>query len=260
MNKFKNNLKKILIVTDIIHDKIKYSKINKKNFMNKFLKKKYIFNGMKDSKSINKVITYIAPFDKIISLEFETVIDIDEVMLEENKTIDFSLENNKSKISIDNLVKEINFYINGVDKFSPNIYQEFNFIIDINNDDEFNFNYHNKFKIISWNLELKKYFCLIWKVLENIYLEFKQYKKNISSSNYLNISSFIENDFDNSDLQIYFNNFGEQINMLIILMLDIKKIFESIDNDKYLLAANTINIIIDKYLFILNFIINTIIF
>ena len=179
MNKFKNNLKKILIVTDIIHDKIKYSKINKKNFMNKFLKKKYIFNGMKDSKSINKVITYIAPFDKIISLEFETVIDIDEVMLEENKTIDFSLKNNKSKISIDNLVKEINFYINGVDKFSPNIYQEFNFIIDINNDDEFNFNYHNKFKIISWNLELKKYFCLIWKVLENIYLEFKQYKKKI---------------------------------------------------------------------------------
>ena len=146
---------------------------------------------MNDSNSINKVIIYKSPFDKIISLEFKSLIDIDEVMLEENKNINFSSEYNKSNISIDDLVKKINFYIEGVNKFLPNIYQEFNFILDKNNDEEINFNYHNKFKIISWNLELKKYFCLIWKVLENIYLEFREYKKNTSYSNYSNIFNYI---------------------------------------------------------------------
>lgn len=255
MNNIKNNLKKILIVTDIIHDKIQYSKINKKNFLNKFEKtNNKIFTGMNDSKLINKVITLTSPFDKIISLEFKTIIDIDEVMLEENKNIDFSSDYNNSNISIDDLVKKINSYIKGVNNLLPNIYQEFDFILDKNNQDELNFNNLNKFKIISWNLELKKYFCLIWKVLENLYLEFNKYKKNTSYLNYSNIFSFIEEDFDNSDLQMHFNNFGKQINTIIILMLEIQKIFEFTDKNKNLLATNTIDIITDKYLFILNFI------
>jgi hypothetical protein len=255
MNEFKNNLKKIMFVTDVIHNKIKFSKINKKNFLNKFKKTNdHIFNGMNNSTLINKVITYTSPFDKTISLEFKTIIDIDDVMLEQNKKIDFTSNYNNSNISIDDLIIKINSYIQGINKLSPNIYQEFDFIINKNNQDELNFNHLNKFIIITWNLELKKYFCLIWKVLENLYLEFDQYKKNISYSNYSNVVNFVEEDLNNSSFQIYFNNFGTQINMLIILMIEIKKIFESIDDNKYLLAANTIDTILDKYLFILNFI------
>ena len=251
------NLKKILIISEVICDKIKNSILIRKNFNEKYKKTNRVtLSGMNNGIDIKPVITYQSPFDKPIELSFKTDIDVDNLILEENyKSITFESNLN---LPLDNLIKNINSYIKNVKELNPNIYQEFNVLIEKKNTEEIIFNNQNKFKIIEWNLELKKFFCLIWKVLEKIYIEFNIYKKNISSSIITNnILSFLENelDFTNSNLKLNFNNFGKQIDLIIIIFIGIKNIFDSVDNDKNLLSFNTINTITDKYIFSLNYII-----
>jgi hypothetical protein len=251
------NFKKILIISEVISNKIKKSILIKKNFNEKYEKtNKITLSGMNNVTDIKPVITYKSPFDKPIELKFKTDIDVDNLILEENyKSITF--ESNPD-LTIDNLIKNINIYIDNVKELNPNIYQEFNVLIDKKNTEEIIFNDLNKYKIIEWNLELKKFFCLIWKILEKIYIEFNIFKKNISSI-YINnnVLSFLGNELDytDSNLRSNFNNFGKQINLIIIIFIGIKNIFDSADNDKNLLSYNTINIISDKYIFSLNYII-----
>ena len=259
------NFKKILIISEVISNKIKKSRLIKKDFNEKYEKtnkitlsgmNKITLSGMNNVTDIKPVITYKSPFDKPIELKFKTDIDVDNLILEENyKSITF--ESNPD-LTIDNLIKNINIYIDNVKELNPNIYQEFNVLIDKKNTEEIIFNDLNKYKIIEWNLEQKKFFCLIWKILEKIYIEFNILKKNISSM-YINnnVLSFLGNELDytDSNLRSNFNNFGKQIDLIIIIFIGIKNIFDSADNDKNLLSYNTINIISDKYIFSLNYII-----
>ena len=262
IKKNQNNFKKILIISEVISNKIKNSRIEKKNFYNKYEKtNKISFSGMNNGNDIKPVITYISPFDKPIQLKFKTNIDIDNILLEQNNTNNTSITFEtvyQDELPIDDLVNSINIYIGGIKKLNSNIYLEFNILIEKKNDEEISFNNQNKYKIIEWNLELKKYFCLCWKILEIIYMEFDVFKKN-TSPNIINdnILGFLKKELDDTDLILRqnFNNFGKQINLIIILFIGIKNIFDSADNDKYLLSFNTINIISDKYIFALNYII-----
>lgn len=249
-------LKNLLLINKNISNKIKYSKILKKNFKNKYNNTKISISGMNTNKNIKQVIKYKSPCDKPIILNFINLIDIDSVMLEQNKNISFSVVTIQSELpkTIDELVKNINEYINCVDSYIPNIYQEYDIIVNDSDLDEKNFNNFNRFKIISWNLELKKYFCLIWKLLEKIYLEFDQYKKNTTYSNTTDFLFFFEQELNNTDLKKHFDYFCNNINNLIILLVEIKDIFDTTDKDKYLLSFNTINIILDKYIFVIDFI------
>lgn len=254
-NNFNQNIKKILLISENIQNKIKNSKINKKNFLKKFEKIK--LEGMESGNEIKTLITYPVPFDKPIKLEFKIEIDIDEVFLEQDESIGISLISNQNTISIDELVSNINVYMDYVNEYKPNIYQEFEIIINKENSKEIIFNNQNKFRIICWNLELKKYFCLLWIILEKLYAEFSEYKNNISFSNSDTFFKNFENELEEFNLQLknQFNNFGSQINLIIILLLEIKKIFNQADIDKNILSFNTVIIILDKYDFIMNYII-----
>ena len=89
-------------------------------------------------------------------------------------------------------------------------------------------------------------------------MEFDILKKNMSTNNIDdNILVFLANELDyyNSNLKLNFNNFKKQINLLIVLFIEIKNIFDSADNNKNLLSFNTINMILDKYIFALDYII-----
>ena len=258
-NNFKNNLKNLLIISEIIHNKIANSKLKKKHFYNKYDKikgnKEIIISGLISGSDIKKNI-YLSPYDKPIKLDFKLQIDLDDVFLEQNKTINFFNDTNKLDINI--LVKNINKYIGVVKDFKPNIYQEYLFTIDEKNSDEIIFNNENKFQIIIWNLELKKYLCLLWKLMEKLYLEFNIYKKNNSVQIKKEILDIIQQELFNisNNINIFLNNFEIEINSLIILLLSIKNIFDLADDEKYLLSFNKIDILFEKYLFVINFIIN----
>jgi hypothetical protein len=258
-----NNLKKILFISRVINNKISNGKLNKKNFYNKYEKtNKITLSGMNSGIEIRPVITYHSPFDKPIQLKFKTNINIDNILLELNDTkISFELNQKDffpDNLSIDELVTNINKYINGVKKLESNIYQEFEILPDNKNPDEITFSNNNKFKIIEWNLELKKFFCLIWKVMEKIIEEFNIFFKNVSKNNInKNVLFFLQDELnlDNSNLKLNFDNFGKQINLIIVLLIEIKNIFDLADIDKNLLSFNTINLITDKYIFVLDYII-----
>lgn len=254
-----DNFKKILIISEVIGNKIKNSRLEKKNFYNKYEKtNKFTLSGMNNGNDIKPVITYTSPFDKPVQLRFKTDIDIDNILLQDQNNSNITFETSQDDLPIDDLIKNINIYIDNVKKLNPIIYQEFNILIETKNDEEISFNNPNIYKIIEWNLELKKFFCLIWKVLEKIYMEFDVYKKNTSPNIITdNILSFLEKqlDYTDSNLRLNFNYLGNQINLIIILFIGIKNIFDLADNDKYLLSFNTINIISDKFIFALNYII-----
>jgi len=266
MDDFKNNLKKLLIIGGAIENKIKKSKINKITKVNKLKLKKpkpnlksnpNVISGLVSGNLIKNNMIYPSPYDKPIKLDFNSQINLDDVFLEQTDTINFSYSYNKLDIEIDKLVQNISGYIGVVEKFEPNIYQDYLFTIDKENSDEIIFNNGNKFQIIVWNLELKKYFCLLWKLLEKLYIEFAQYKKNkLSQIEKQEILEIIKQDLLNGSVDKLFNNFENEINSLIILLLGIKDIFDLADDLKYLLSFDKINILIDKYLFITNFIIN----
>ena len=159
-----NNLKKILFISKVINNKINNAKLIKKNFYGKYEKtNKIILSGMNSGIDIKPFVTYVNPFDKLVQLKFKTNINIDDLILEQtNNNIRFELnqndflmnglenglENGLVGLSTDDLIRNINIYIDGVKKLEPNIYQEFDILVDNQNTEEITFNNQIKYKII----------------------------------------------------------------------------------------------------------------
>ena len=269
-----DNLKKLQIISGLINNKIKNSRIIKKKFYNKFEKNNKInFTGMANGTDIKPIITLQKPFDKPILIEFKTNIDINYLIFELNNsndklntnTIDdLKFDRSQNDLSIDDLVANINNYIYHVKNNQANIYNSFDILVmdtDIEKQqqqqNQIQFNNINKHKIIEWNLELKKFFCLIWKVLEKIHMEFDILKKNtLTNTNDNNIIELIKTETNsvNSNLRSNFSDFNRQINLMILLFVEIKNIFDLADKDNKLLSFETMETILDKYIFVLNYI------
>lgn len=259
----KNNLTRTLEITKHIKKKIMRFDIKTKKYLEKYTSDKLkpsdkiVITGTSRGENITNNTEYQIPYDKPIKLNFNPTINFSDVIFETYDKV--NTENFfTSNENIELFVKKLGEYIDWVNKLKPNIYQDYTFFIsndneendnNINNKNELQLNNASKFEIITFNLELKKYFCLIWKLIENLYDQIC-----FATKSEINELDDIKSYVINKNINKNFNNFKNEINWLIIIMLGIKDIYDECDETRQILSIGQIEIMLEKYFFILDFI------
>lgn len=275
MKNLKINIPNVISISSLIKFKIKNIKEEKKRYYEKYQKELELepepetepksepskFIGLISGKNITWP-TYIPPFDKPIKIKFKSSIGLKDVIGNTKLEKEFLLtESTKTDYpDIKTFINELNDYIGVVKNNQPNIYQIYRFTLNHDDSENIIFNNANKNQIIIWNLMLKKNFCLIWKLLESIRYTIAEAnsKKNLQNDMEL-LKEYIQialkestRELESETIDILTNILGS----LILIMVEIKNIFDELDDNGYILSFDKIDIIADKFIFVLDYIDN----
>ncbi len=272
MNILIDNKNKTKLIIDIILERINKIKKQKNKYLKKYMNKNLKtndsnlssieFTGLKFGDKI-KWEDIEPPLDKPIQLNFKIDLDLDNVFY--SKYPLFLLNNNEiSNKKIEILINEINDYIKKVSELKPNIYDYYKIIKVSQNE----INYFNKKKITIWNLQIKKEFCICWDFMTKLFLEFTYVFNNKTNE----ITNEITNDTINEITNEIFTKLEEtnlnefdkysmtrsNLSDILYFLYNIKKLFDYLDINGYLLSINEIDYIADKLKFILIYVKNNI--
>ena len=196
---------------------------------------------------------YEKPYDKSIIFDFKTDLNLENILDSDN----IKLFNSQTSNTLEYLIDTINSYIKTINDNKLTIYNSYNLTIK-DDKDQLIINNLNIKKIIILNLEIKKEFCLIWKLIENLYLSTINNIKNSNTNNQNikndddNISYLIKNNLKQfEDSNIEYNNYINHIYSIIMLLVNIKILINIADTNKYLFSINDIDKMINNFIFII---------
>lgn len=193
-----------------------------------------------------KIETFVKPYDEPINLNFKINIDLQD----QDKNIVNLFK--KSDLELEKVIVIINNFIKAINDNTLTIYSSYNYAIDSEKKEKIILN--NKYikEIIIMNLEIKKEFCLLWKLFEKIYLLTNQIKKNeINEDDDNQVINIIKNNAQNDIIKSKANN---QINDIMEILINIKILIDIADNNKQLFSIDDIDKIVNNYIFLIKYI------